>query len=63
MSNRSLCNEQGRLKEQFRSIADKGFHHAINFIDDFNDELIRFVQRCIHDQFMWLDRPHKITKE
>lgn len=60
---RSLCNEQGRLKEQFRSVVDKGFHHAINFIDNFDDELVRFVLSCIHDQFMWLDRPHKITKE
>lgn len=60
---RSLCDNKGILKEQFRSVADKGFHHGINFIDNFNDELVRFVLSQIHDQFMWLDRPHKITKE
>lgn len=60
---RSLCNEQDRLKEQFISVVNKGFHHAINFIEDFYDKLVRFVLRSIHDQFMWLDRPHKITKE
>lgn len=60
---RSLCDDKGILKEQYKIIADKGFHYAINFLDDFDNELVRFILSRIHDQFMWLDQPHKITKE
>lgn len=58
-----LCDKQGLLKDQFRRVADKGFHHALNFLNDFEEEHVRYVLRKIHDQFIWLDRPHKITKE
>lgn len=51
------------MKDDFRRVTDKGFHRALNFIDDFKEEHVRYVMSRIHDQFMWLDRPHKITKE
>lgn len=60
---RWLCDNKGILKEQFKSVAEKGFHHAGNFINDFDNELVRFVLSHIHDQFMWLDRVHKIVRQ
>lgn len=44
-------------------VTDKGFHHVVNFIHDFEEENVRYVFSRIHNQFMWLYRPHKITKE
>lgn len=59
----TLCDEQGVINDQFRRVPDKGFHHVVNFIDKFEEDHFRYVLSRIHDQFMWLDRQHKITKE
>lgn len=60
---RTLCDKQGVIKDQFRRVTNKGFHHAMNFLDEFEGDHIRYVLSKIHNQFMWLDRAHKITKE
>lgn len=59
---RLMCDKNGVVKEQFKKATKKSFHHALNYIDDFDDEHVRYVLSRIHDQFMWLDRPYKITK-
>lgn len=51
------------IKEQFKRVTEKGFHHALNFINIFDNELVRYVLSRIHDQFMWLDWPHKNYKK
>lgn len=60
---RLMCDKEGILKEQFRWVTDKGFHHALNFLDNFEEEHVRYVLIRIHDHFMWLDKLHNITKE
>lgn len=40
---RLLCDVKGILKEQYKKVTKKEFHHAINFIDHFDDEMVRFV--------------------
>lgn len=45
------------------SVTIKGFHHALKSIDDFEYDHVRYVLSRVHDHFMGLDRPHKITKE
>lgn len=52
---RLLCDKNGVLKEQYRRVTDKGFHHALNSIDDFEDDHVRYVLSHVHDQIIWLD--------
>lgn len=59
----TLCDKKGVIKDQFWRVTDKGFHYALNFLDEFEEDHIRYVLRIIHDQFMWLDQLHKFTKE
>lgn len=51
------------IKEQFKKVTEKVFHHALNFIVDFDGEHVRYVLSRIHNQFMCLEIPYKITKE
>lgn len=51
----TLCDKQGVLKDPYRRVVDKGFHHVLNFLDEFEEDHIRYVLSRIHDQFMWLD--------
>lgn len=46
---RALCDKNSILKEQLKRVIEKGFHHALNTIDDFDDELVRYVLSKIDD--------------
>lgn len=46
---KTLCDKNKVIKEQFKRVTEKGFHHALNFINDFDDELVRYVFGRIHD--------------
>lgn len=44
------------------SMGNQGFTDILE-MPEFEDEMIQYVLSRVHGEFMWLDRPYKITKE
>lgn len=61
-SYRSVC-DNGKLKDEHVLLKTKGLMHALHILNVFKTEWMIIVLSRVHDQFMWLDQPAKITKE
>lgn len=58
----NLLNKKGSMKPKFQILKDQGFTNILEMLE-FEDEMIWYVLSHVHEEFMWLDRPYKITKE
>lgn len=43
-----LCDKNGVIKKQFKKVTKKVFHHALNSIDYFDGEHVKYVLSRIH---------------
>lgn len=59
--NELMC-DFGKIKPEYKHIKDLGFTRILD-IREFEDEIIRCVLSWVHGEFIWLDRPYKISKE
>lgn len=57
-----MIDGMGNLKLEFKLIEEKGFTQFIKFLVFDEPEWVRYILSRMHDEFMWLDKPHKITK-
>lgn len=57
-----MINGIGNLKPEFNSIEEKGFAQFVNFLIFDEPTWARYILSRIHDEFMWLDKPFKITQ-
>lgn len=57
-----MIDRMGNLKPEFKMLEEKGFTQFVNFSDFDEPEWVRYILSKIHDKFMWLDKPHEITK-
>jgi len=60
---KELIDESLELKPQYKAIQDKHFGQCIHFPYFAKDEWVWYVLSRVHDNFMWLNRPFKITKD
>lgn len=53
------------FKEEYLHLKKKGLMNAIDFLDQFHANWVRYVLRRVHDQFLWLEAGAliKITKD
>lgn len=58
-----MMDEMGNLKPDFKSLQDKGFIPFVHFLIFDEPKWVRYFLSLIHDEFIWLDRPYKITKK
>lgn len=63
----SLCTKHmidsmGNLKPDFKSLQDKGFIQFMKFLAFNEPKWVRYILRRVHDEFIWLEKPYKITK-
>lgn len=57
----TFLDKNGVIKLEFRHLKDQGFTDILE-MPEFDDEIIQYVLSRVHGEFIWLDRPHKITK-
>lgn len=58
-----MMDNFGNLKPDFKSLQDKGFIQFVHFSAFDEPEWMRYVLSLIHNEFIWLDIPHKIMKQ
>lgn len=57
-----LMGDSRKIKLKYQHIEDLGFTDILD-IPEFEDEIVRYVLRRVHGEFIWLDIPYKISKE
>lgn len=57
-----LMRDFGKIKPEYKNIEDLGFINILD-IPKFEDEIVRYVLRRVHGEFIWLDRLYNISKE
>jgi len=60
---KQLIDDAFELKPKYKGIQEKHFDQFIHFPCFEEDEWVRYVLSRVHDNFLWLKRPYKITKE
>lgn len=58
----TLLDKNGGIKPEFSHLKDQGFIDILEMLE-FYHEIIRYVLSRVHGEFMWLEHPHKITKD
>lgn len=58
----NLLDRIGLMKLEFQILKDQSFTDILE-MSEFKDEMIWYVLSRVHGEFIWLDRPYKITKE
>lgn len=57
-----MIDGMGNLKLDFKSLQNKGFIQFVNFPVFDEPEWVKYILSRVHDEFIWLDKPYKITK-
>lgn len=59
-----FCNHD-LLKAEYLHLKTNGFSNAVDFLDQFNVDWVRYVLSRVHDKFLWLEAkaPIKIIKD
>lgn len=60
---KSVCDENGKIQTEYIRVFKKDFHNVAYFLEDFEEEHIRIILSRVHDENMYLERTHTITKE
>jgi len=60
---KQLIDDSFEIKPQYKAIRDKHFAQCIHFPYFEEDEWVRYVLSRVHDNFLWLNKPFKITKD
>lgn len=58
-----MVDDFENLKSDFKNLESKGFIQFVHFSVFDKPEWVRYVLSQIHDEFLWLDKSHKITKK
>lgn len=56
-------NEVGNPKPEYAHLQRKNFTQFVHFLTFDEDKWVRYILSHVHDEFIWLDRPYKITKK
>lgn len=57
-----MIGDMGNLKLDFKSFQDKGFTQFVKFLVFDEPKWVRYILSRVHDEFIWLDKPHNIIK-
>lgn len=57
-----VMDGMGNLKPDFKSLKDKCFIQFVNFLIFDELEWVKYILSKVRDEFIWLDKPYKITK-
>lgn len=60
---KSPCNKSGKVKPEYIRVYEKGFHNAVYFLEDFEEEHVSIIRSRVHGRKIYLDRSYNITKE
>lgn len=58
-----MVDDFGSLNSNFKNLEEKCFIQLVHFPIFDEPEWVGYVLRKIHDEFLWLDKPYKITKK
>lgn len=58
-----MVDDFGNLKSNFKNLEDKDCIQFVHFPVFDKPEWVRYVLSQIHDEFIWLYKPHMITKQ
>lgn len=63
MHTKQIMDEVGNTKLEYAQLQRKGFTQLVHFLLFDEDEWVRYNLSHLHDEFIWLDKPYKITKQ
>lgn len=60
--NKHLVNGLGNLEPEYKELHDKGLSQFVHLPLFDEVEWIHYIPSHVHDEFIWLDRPHKLPR-
>lgn len=61
--NKHMADSLGNMKPKYKILHDKGITQFIHFLVFDEVEWVWYTLRRVNDEFIWFDRPYKITKK